>query len=102
MPSALLIHISSGLISSVISLHRLRNRLAWEGRVESTNTPKVIVLKTAQRAVFRDRGEHHAPTYIGMHKTQQVTDFVQGDGLDVESARCSINPSVFRVIEVTW
>jgi len=36
-----------------------------------------------------------------MIQTQQVTDLVKGDGLDVESARHrSINPSMFLVIEV--
>jgi len=36
-----------------------------------------------------------------MQQTQQVTDLVKGDGLDVESARGPINPSAFLVIEVT-
>ena len=78
----------------------LSNSCLGEGRVESTNTRKVIALKTAQRGVCSDEGEHYAPAYIGMQQTQQVTDLVQGDGLDVESARCSINPIVFLVIVV--
>ena len=62
------------------------NSCLGEGRVESPNTRKVIALKTAQRGVCRDEGEHYAPAYIGMQQTQQVTDLVKGDGLDVESA----------------
>lgn len=35
-----------------------------------------------------------------MQQTQQVTDLVKGDGLDVESTRGSINPSALLVIVV--
>ena len=78
----------------------LSNSCLGEGRIESPNTRKVIALKTAQRGVCRDEGEHYSPAYIGMQQTQQVTDLVKGDGLDVESARGSINPSALLVIVV--